>query len=110
MTARAHWVTRPAANDREIRFRLRFLSGDQRRGAAPVLAEAAHLGPDRVGDRLTAKVTDDRPQLGYRVEGQAVIDAPEPAVTPFQGVARLAVGVVGEDVEEGDPHQLLLVG
>ena len=39
--------------------------------------------------------------LGFGVERQAVIDAPDALVDAEQRVAGLAVGVVGQQVEEG---------
>src|SRR5579884_3648000 len=78
----------------------------QRLGAGGVREERGHLGHDVAGDWLAAKIPDHRPQLGLHVERQAVIDPPQLAAAVPQAVAGLAIGVVGEDVEEKETHQV----
>ena len=61
---------------------------------------------DLVGDRLAGEVPHDGPQLRRLVEAQAVVDPPQPTCRRVEEeVAALAVRVVGEQVEAGDPPQ-----
>ena len=55
------------------------------------------------GQRLAREVPDHGPELVVDVEGQAVVDDPDVVVRVEQAVPGLAVGVVGDHVEEGDP-------
>ena len=44
--------------------------------------------------------------LKARGEAEPVVDAPDPSVVAAQHVPALAVGVVGDVVEQGDPRQV----
>jgi hypothetical protein len=55
-----------------------------------------------VGDGLTGEVPDHCAELAVAVEGEAVVDGPQPAVVASQAVAALAVGAVGQQVEAAD--------
>ncbi len=58
------------------------------------------------GDGVAGEVPDHRAQFESCREAETVVDAPDPAVVAAQHVAAFAVGVVGDEVEEGDPGQL----
>ena len=55
---------------------------------------------------FAGEVPDHRAELGHGREAEPVIDAPDPAVVTAEHVAALAVGVVGDEEEQGDPGQL----
>ena len=55
---------------------------------------------------LAGELPDHGPELLVGMEGQAVVNHPEPAGLVQQVVAGLPVRVVGEDVEERDRQQL----
>ncbi len=58
------------------------------------------------GDGVAGEVPDHGAQLEGCQEAQPVVDAPDPPVVAAQHVAALAVRVVGDVIEQGDPPQL----
>src|SRR5262249_55440901 len=69
--------------------------------------ETANVGEQTGGNRLTAKVPDDGAQLRLGVERQGVVDRVHAAIGTEQTVTRLAIGVVGDEVEEADALKTL---
>ena len=65
--------------------------------------ELLQLLQERAGDRLPLELPEHGAQLGLLVEGQPVVDAPDVAVAAAQDMPGLAVGVVGEEVEQRHP-------
>ncbi len=57
-------------------------------------------------DRLAGPVPDDAAQLLLLVEAEAVVDAPDVPGGVEQAVAALAVGVVGDGIEQAEPLEL----
>ena len=70
---------------------------------APISARSTSPHRSR-RQRLAGEVPDHGPQLVVGVEGEAVVDDPHAVLGVEQAVARLAVGVVGDHVEQRDPH------
>ena len=73
--------------------------GTSRRHASDVLDEL-------VRDRLATELPDHRAQLRVDREAQAVVDRVDATVEAEQAVPALAVGVVHEEVEGRDRHEL----
>src|SRR5207342_1440289 len=65
-----------------------------------VRPEPAQVLEEVLRDRLVDEVPDHRPELGLDVEADAVVHDEDPAVPGEQAVARLAVGIVLDQVEE----------
>ena len=83
--------------------------------AAPGAGEAPAAGaPEHVDlavrEPRAPPSPEHGPQLRLEGKGDAVVDALDDPVGPDQEVARLAVGVVHEGVEEGDPAQARIGG
>ena len=78
-------------------------------GAVEQFLQPAQVLLELLRDWLAGEVPDYRAQLGVGVERQAVIDAPYALVDAEQRVASLAIGVVGQQVEETDAGELLRV-
>jgi hypothetical protein len=55
-----------------------------------------------------AQVEEDRPLARVGEEGERVVDPPDVARTVNEEVGTFAVGVVGQDVEDGEPVELCL--
>ncbi len=97
------WVTHHAARPCE---RLDLVVGEECRDRQRhALAERPDAFEQRVVDRFVAELPDHRAQLVVGREAQPVVDAPDrgrPVAVggQEQHVAALAVGVVGEDVEQ----------
>src|SRR5437879_13625298 len=72
-----------------------WFPGDQLRGEPPRIATQFSR------DFLTGEFPDDRAQLWQRVEGEAIVDAPDVAVAVEQAMTAFAVGVVDDHVERG---------
>src|SRR5205807_3662100 len=73
----------------------------------PRAEEAPHVAEQVAGNRLAAELPDDGPQLRLGVEGEGVVDRIDDAVLAEQAVAALAVGVVGDEVEDADGLEAL---
>src|SRR5262249_40228229 len=71
----------------------------------PRARDAPDVGQHLTRDRLAAEVPDDRAELRLDVEAEAVVDAVDP-VRAEQAVAALAIGVVGDEIEETHPLEL----
>ena len=66
------------------------------------LVELCQAVQHRVGKPATVEHPEHRPQLVFRMERQPVVDALEVRTRPEE-MAELAVGVVRQAIEEGDP-------
>jgi len=76
------------------------VSGDQLR------RELSSIPAEIFGDLLACKLPDDGAQLGKRVKGKPVVDAPDVAVAVEQAVAALAIGIVDDHVEGGQRPEI----
>src|SRR5438445_3361757 len=90
----------------------RALGGGQQRGELRGKRrgeEAPHVGEEPSGNRLAAEVPDDGAKLRLHVEAETVVDGVDDALGCQQAVAGLPVGVVGDEVEDADPLETLVV-
>src|SRR2546425_8101113 len=79
------------------------------RGGRPLFHESSQVVAHAVGQRLAREIPDHRAQLGLDVETETVVDGPDAAVGSEQAVAALAVGVVGDQVEDADAREPVAV-
>ena len=91
-------------------FRSPPVSSAASAGGEGGVEDPAHVVQQRLGNGLAAEGPDHRAQLGLHVEGQAVVDGVDGAVRSEQAVAALAVGVVGEEVEDAHAPEAVVVG
>ena len=80
----------------------------RRLAALEAAVNAAEVGLPALRQLLTGEVPDHRAQLLVAVEAERVVDAPEPVLPVEQQVAALAVGVVRDQVEDGEALELLV--
>ena len=71
--------------------------------------ELLHVHEVFVGHAFAGEVPDDGAELELGVEAEAVVDGPDVAVGVDEAVPALAVGAVGEQVEDAEPLQLVAV-
>src|SRR6266446_9176135 len=90
------------ARSREQRVLLAGIDERGQRRWHAGLDETANVGAQAGGNRLAAEIPDDGTQLRLGVERQRVVDRIDAAVGTEQAVTRLAIGVVGDEVEETD--------
>lgn len=96
-----------AAPERVHLFR-RQEAAEERLDERAVPDEPFQVGEQVGRNRFAAEVPNDRAQLGVDVEGEPVVDPPQTAIVPAtEQVARLTIGVVGEQIEYGDALQLI---
>ena len=86
--------------------RIEEIGDGPRQGAGQ---RALHVGEERARDGLAAEVPDHRAQLHLLVKRQAIVDGVDGAVVAGQAVAALAVGVIGEQIEDADALEPIAV-
>src|SRR5688500_3006222 len=72
------------------------------------IGQMANFVDEHWRHRSSLKVPDYGPKLLVRMEGNAVVDAPQPSTRVHEDVPSFAVGVVDEPVEQGDALHLLV--
>src|SRR4029450_9950337 len=75
----------------------------------PSLPQTLKIRQQPRRNRLAREVPDDRAELGVLVEDQPVVDGEDAPRRPEEAVPALAVGIVGEEVEEADAAEGVVV-